>query len=241
MRRQDVQPGKVYAYREGQYGGYKKAVILTPVTKDTLYTTKRTWGDAPAQGFIRDRYRTSPSAYNGYTPATGWLMAISRSGKDVTSASLQEALEEGRQIAEDGIPVAWEESDYEYKLITSMSYLHGDYDQLLKAEVDAEALRAERNRARMEENKAVAAAFLPIRDSLRRQFPGNINLMSGGSLWEPNYTRPGISAPTHLTLDREAAEDLMLFLSAQEELIHSLREEFARVANENDDLRGQIP
>ncbi len=117
MRRQDVQPGKVYAYREGSYGLYKRAVILTPVSKDTLYTTVRGKAD---KGFIRDKYRTSPAQYNGYTPSSGWLMAI---GKNPERASLQEALEEGRQIAEDGLPVEWDKADYEYKLITSMRYL----------------------------------------------------------------------------------------------------------------------
>lgn len=220
MRRQDVKPGHVYAYREGTYGIYKKAVLLTPVLKDTLYTTKRF--DPEKVGFIRDRYRTSGARYNGYTAASGWLMAI---GRDPSKASLLEALEHGKQIAEDGLPVAYGETDYEYKLITSMSYLHGDYETLFKAEVDAEAARSAQIRLQFEKNSQIAAEFLPIRDQLRRQFPGNINLMSGGSLWEPNYSRPGISAPTHLTLDKEAAEDLMLFLSEQKDLVKSLRDE----------------
>lgn len=234
MRRQDVQPGKVYAYREGTYGSYRKAVVLTPVLKDTLYTTHRWKND---QGFVRDIYRTSPAQYNGYTPSSGWLMAI---GTDPTGASLQEALEVGKQVI-DGEPLDWDKSDYHYKLITSMAHLHGDYEQLTRAEQEADEARADQARQRAEKNKVTSAEFLPLRDILRRKIDGTINLMSGGSLWEPNFSRPGISAPTHLTFDREAAEQLVSLLSAQEELIHGLRAEYQAVANENDDLRGQLP
>lgn len=208
MRRQDIKVGVVYAYREGNWGRYKKCVFLLPATVETLYTTDR-WKN---NGWIRDKYRKQPSGNTGYSPATGWIVAI---GEEAEKGSLQEALEGGHTYTA--------ENQYEYKLVTTMSRIHGEYDTLVAAEKLAEELRQEEIRARNELGRNEQAVWVPMRDELLEYLPGKVELLRGTQLWEENRSNiNGSSHPDHLRLDKEATTELLCLINSYQETITRL-------------------
>jgi hypothetical protein len=235
MRRQDILPGKVYAYREGSYGSYRKVVFLTEATSETLYTTNR-W--KRGVGFLRDRYRKSPAKNNGYTAASGWLAA---KGENLGQASLQEALMNGVQVKDNNTEIPYSEREYEYFLVTSMAYIHGDYEVITAEERNAEALRIERSNLQKAKHLEIQRAWLPIRARFRDLFGGEVNLAKGTNLWDQNnWNKDGENSPDRIVLDREAAESVVSYVSELKELVDSLRSENEGLAWENSDLNNRV-
>lgn len=220
MKRQDIKIGVDYAYREGGYGSYKRVRFLTLADKDMLYTTNRWKQDI---GFIRDRHAGGPGKGNSYKQRIGWIAA---EGDNLHKASLEEVMLYGHQVDELGNEPSWENKDYRYFLVTSMSYIHGEYDILVKAQEDAAEMLRRKASERNAHGRVQQAAWIPVRDKFRELFSGSVNLTSGIGPWtESAWNEDGASFPDHVSLDREAAEDVLSFISALDDKIFSLEQD----------------
>jgi hypothetical protein len=80
MKAKDIQPGKVYAYRQGTYRTVRPIVFLAPVDKDHLYAKSRIHGPA----FKRAPDATAPTAGTVYNAGTiGYPAALGSEGSDI--------------------------------------------------------------------------------------------------------------------------------------------------------------
>lgn len=138
MRKADIKAGPVLAYREGRNGGSYWPVVILDTNR--LYTTTRVGvqrlaealpgatphGWRPGYGSSRVGYLAVQLKFGPDDPEYTGKLGLVHNAASIGAAML----------AGENTPVAGAEDYATYKLVTSLSYLHGDYAERV-AEVAA--------------------------------------------------------------------------------------------------------
>lgn len=138
MKRADIKPGEIYAYRRSENYSLQQVKFLTLLDKDHLYTKPYR-----KSTFVLATKETKPHASSIYAD-TGWLVAL---GRDVSEASLDDALTVGETWRGDG-------QKFQYTILVTTNQVIGTYEEVHAAEV---AERAARDAAEKERRVAETA------------------------------------------------------------------------------------
>jgi len=150
MRVKDIRPGVEYAYREGQYGSFSKAVLVGKPGQlyETGYRTYKV-----TESSTTARTRTSKI----YGPR-GYLFAV---GHDVTGASLDDALERGLAYDND--------KTFRYFILAQCRSIHGPYEEVLAEKERQDKLEAEQRQRQRDYQANNAAKVARAVDALARR------------------------------------------------------------------------
>jgi hypothetical protein len=160
MRKQDIEVGKVYAYKERPSSWVvEQIVFLAPLDSANIYTyASRSDSRATAGDISKSTTYDKPRSMHHY-PDHGYLVAI---GSDVSGATR----EEGRRSK-----VGWHDTEkgYRYQILARTQQAYGPDYATFKARLDAqrEAEQAERQavqKARDERDSGLEAARERLRE-----------------------------------------------------------------------------
>lgn len=172
MKRADIKPGEIYAYRRGQYslyGMFQEIKFLTPLDNDHLYQYARTFKNT-GDFYERQDTATRPHADSFYGDV-GYLAAT---GYGVLHATLEEAVKYGHPQSED------DARRYRYQVRATTTAVHGLYTKVIATqEAERQADREMRERQRAEKslrdntmvllNARLAELGVNVRRSIRHE------------------------------------------------------------------------
>lgn len=164
MRKQDIKPGVVYAYREGKYGHTLPVMFLS-----TGLYTGRGYRDTESPKFrVAGGYEQPHTGRLG-APTTGYLVAIGRSQIGVHKINYDEVADRMARITlADAEASAWElaDGDIGVMLIVRLGVIIGLWDEVMAAEREQKEVERQRRERKAAEAKALDDRAAAVRKAI---------------------------------------------------------------------------